>query len=231
MIIRNFDPESLAGIPIGFGWCVTIDCCWLEVEVTLTRSMTMLRPSTILTVALFFTWCSTQTSAHHHHHHKGHHNNKFGTLLTAGVLAKVLEKKHGGHHHHPQPMFIPVPVPVQGHHGSHHGGHHGRSNVLMHEPQSNAMPFMGPMAGGGPMMMMMPQGGPMMPQAGPMMMPQQGMMMMMPQPFQQAMPYMMPQHGMQRGSSGTQTIQLGQPMSFGGNSGDPVIEIRLKNVN
>ncbi|XP_055937836.1 uncharacterized protein LOC129967164 [Argiope bruennichi] len=61
------------------------------------------------------------------HHHKGR-NNGLDTLLTAGVLAKVLQKNEGGHHSHP--IFIPIPYPVhQEHHHDDHHHHHGTRHM------------------------------------------------------------------------------------------------------
>ncbi|GFQ86231.1 uncharacterized protein TNCT_682651 [Trichonephila clavata] len=83
--------------------------------------MAILR-SLLLTLALFLAcWLTLPQTAFSHHHR--HRNNGLDTLLTAGVLAKVLQKNEGGHHHHP--IFIPIPIPVHHHKEHDHHHHHG----------------------------------------------------------------------------------------------------------
>ncbi|XP_015915031.1 uncharacterized protein [Parasteatoda tepidariorum] len=50
-----------------------------------------------------------------------HNNNKLIELLTAGIVAKVLQKQEGGHHGGHEYVPVPIHVPVH-HHGHHHHG-------------------------------------------------------------------------------------------------------------
>ncbi|GFT39733.1 uncharacterized protein NPIL_56301 [Nephila pilipes] len=64
------------------------------------------------------------------HGHRHHNNNRLMELLTAGIVAKVLQKQEGdgggGHEFYP----VPIHLPIHHHHGHHmaasenHGRHH-----------------------------------------------------------------------------------------------------------
>ncbi|GBN46813.1 hypothetical protein AVEN_98818-1 [Araneus ventricosus] len=89
--------------------------------------MPLLR-NVVLALTVFAACLFTLPKSTSGHHHKGR-NNGLDTLLTAGVLAKVLQKNDGGHHHS-HPIFIPIPYPVhkEHHHDDHHH-HHGTHHM------------------------------------------------------------------------------------------------------
>ncbi|GFT99941.1 uncharacterized protein NPIL_79941 [Nephila pilipes] len=90
------------------------------IDFRLKRKMASLR-NLLLTLSLFLAcWLILPQISNGRHRHR---NNGLDTLLTAGVLAKVLQKNGGGHHHHP--IFIPIPIPVHHHKEHDHHHHHG----------------------------------------------------------------------------------------------------------
>ncbi|GIY15835.1 hypothetical protein CEXT_345431 [Caerostris extrusa] len=99
----------------------------------------------ILAFTVVVVCCLPQTVAGHHRKHR---NNGIDALLTAGVLAKVLQKDGGGHHHS-HPIFIPIPYPVHhGHHGHHEDHHHHHGTHAAPQYQQLRHPgLMAPMVG------------------------------------------------------------------------------------
>lgn len=82
---------------------------------------------------LFMFACSLSVAppgvqAKHHHHN----NNRLMELLTAGIVAKVLQKQEGdeGEHHEYYP--VPIHVPVHHHGHGHHDHHHGSGSHHHH---------------------------------------------------------------------------------------------------
>ncbi|KAF8781667.1 hypothetical protein HNY73_012042 [Argiope bruennichi] len=73
-----------------------------------------------------------------HNAHKHHNNNRLMELLTAGIVAKVLQKQEGdgggGHEYYPVPIHLPVHSGHGHHHmhasGSHQHHHHVTEKII-----------------------------------------------------------------------------------------------------